>query len=97
MASKKRRLEEDKDSALERLVASVNELIEKRPWYVCTHCNRLVLGEGDYMPTTKWGETAIFCSRCIRTCQGCKERYVDSLYYQHDDCERESSSSSADE
>jgi len=84
--------------AIREHVAALNALVPRTlNWFVCTDCSKLLLGCGRDMPTTKWGETSVFCPACIRTCTGCEEQYVESLAYQHEDCERASSSNDDDE
>ncbi len=94
--SKRARIDtDDADGALERCVAEANRLIGKKAWFVCFGCDKLCLGRGEDMETSKWGYERVFCDTCVLHCDGCDEDYVDSMAYRHDDCPKEKSSSSS--
>jgi len=77
---------ESREQRLKRLIDDANGLIGQLAWFVCDHCNKLALGSGEALETSKWGYERIFCSACICHCTACDEDYAPSMQYRHDDC-----------
>ncbi len=82
-----------------KYVAKANALAGvKQPWFVCTWCNALTLGEGteiDVSDAPTWNGEWVFCARCVSYCDVCEEEYAPMLAYRHEDCAEEAESSSS--
>lgn len=53
--------------------------------YMCSYCSRLT-PDCDQLAHNKWGETSMYCRKCISTCKYCHEQYAPELSYKHADC-----------
>jgi len=58
----------------------------KTPNQICTGCDEAIFTNVRFMRTHKNGYERPFCAECIMHCKCCQEDYVESLYYQHEDC-----------
>jgi len=58
-------------------------------WFVCDQCGELLLGDAEYMVTSKHGYERPFCPKCIYTCKYCKIEYVIPMAYIHESCKQQ--------
>lgn len=75
------------EKELMKCIATLNLAMKDQPWFICDGCNRIHIGDAFYEHTSKWGEDRPFCGKCINWCSACQKTYVDSLAYQHKECE----------
>lgn len=76
-----------------RMVAKLNERISgrNRCWFVCHECNRLFICASvnemnELAILSNDANTALFCSACTLSCDGCGRQYCLDMAYEHDDC-----------
>lgn len=72
---------------MEELVRKINKLNEELQLdlFVCCGCNKLQIGEGNYLPIDEGHEERIFCENCTFECS-CGSLYCEIMGYQHEDC-----------
>lgn len=76
-----------------RMVTKLNERIKgyNRCWFICHTCNRLFICASpnemnELAILSNDTNTALFCSECTLSCDGCGQQYCLDMAYEHDDC-----------
>ena len=60
---------------------------------ICVQCNIVIdVKNIHWMATSEIGDERPFCPSCVYVCDGCSNTFIESMAYQHDDCEDTSDS-----